>query len=220
LAKMRRLDYSTSQWRYLSYAYMRQVEMLDADVGRILDALESSGQADSTMVVFTSDHGESRGRHGLVGKWYPYDDAARVPLIVSWPGQIEEGMKDDTRLVSGMDVFPTVCDLAGIKCAPMTLSRSLRPLLQKHSGVWRDYLVYDTQLIGRTVRTADFKYVEYEKDPQTMLFDMGADRWETRNLADDSKYQGNIADFRRMMEEWNARLEPVPIVLARRAVFG
>jgi len=68
------------QWRYYIYVYYRQVEMLDADVGRILNGLEAAGQAENTIVILTSDHGEGRGRHQNVQKWHPYDEAMKVPM--------------------------------------------------------------------------------------------------------------------------------------------
>ena len=203
-----RLKLSEIQWRYYNYIYYRMVEMLDADVGRILDALEDSGEAGNTLILFSSDHGESRGRHGLCAKWHSYDEAAKVPLIVSWPRHIPEGRRDETHLVSGLDAMPTFCDFAGVTPPPLPHARSLRPLLEEKPVEWRDYIVFETQFTGRTVRTAQYKYVDYSDDPVKQLFDMKADPWETRNLYDETRRGAVIEEHRRLLKEWESRLEP------------
>jgi len=217
LADNKESDWSEEQWQYYNHIYYRQTEMLDADIGRILDALDSSGQAESTVVVFTSDHGESRGRHARRGKWSPYDESARVPLVFSCPGKITEGLEDEEHLASGLDIFPTLCDFAGIDTPPMPHARSLRPLLEGRSTDWREFLVYETQIFGRTVRTPGYKYVEYEGDPQRMLFDVRADQWETNNLAGDGQYGDTIADLQSKLAEWNGQLTIVEPTISRRS---
>ncbi len=202
--------FSAKQWRYYIYIYYRQVEMLDADVGRLLDAVEDSGDADNTIIIFTSDHGEGRGRHQHVQKWYPYEEGVKVPLIFSCPGRIEEDHKDATHLVSGLDVMSTMCDYAAIDAPPDCRGTSVRPVLEGKPVTWRDFVVAETHIIGRTVRTQDYKYVQYEGDPVEQLFDMRADPWETRNLYQDAKYSGVVRDHRKLLEQWNARLKPVP----------
>ena len=124
------------QWQYYAYIYYRQVEMLDADVGRILDALEASGNADNTLIIFTSDHGEELGEHGNVGKWFPYNGSLKVPLICSLPGRID-GCLDEKHLVSGIDILPTICDYADIDVPEHAVGMSVRPLLKskKRDGV-------------------------------------------------------------------------------------
>ena len=97
------------------YSYYRQVERVDANVGRVLDALDDTGQADNTVVIFTADHGEGRGRHMHVGKGVPHEEAVKVPLVLACPGRIPQGAVDRRHLVSGIDVMDTVCDLAGVR---------------------------------------------------------------------------------------------------------
>ena len=209
LAEREHPDFSEEQWRYYLYIYSRQVEMVDADIGRVLDALETTGQAENTIVILTADHGDGRGRHQHVSKWYPYDEAVKVPMIVSCPGTVAEGLRDTTHLVSGLDVMSTVCDYAGITPPEDVLGRSLRPLLEQRPVQWRDYVVADVQVIGRVVRTEQFKYVDYQDDPVEQLFDMKADPWETRNLYEDAKYASVLDDHRRLLEEWEDRLKVV-----------
>jgi choline-sulfatase len=201
---------SEEQWRYYIYVYYRMVEMLDADVGRILDAVEESGKAEDTIIVFTSDHGEGRGRHNHVQKWYPYEEAVRVPFFVSCPGRLPTGVRDNSHLVSHLDILPTMCELAGIKPPPTTFARSLAPLLTGKPVEWREYLVSETQKVGRMVRTDRYKYVRYKGDPVVQLFDMQKDPWELKNLAEDAHYADTVRDHERLLKEWNSRLVAAP----------
>jgi len=200
--------FSDEQWRYYLHIYYRQVEMADADIGRVLEALEDSHQAENTVVVFTSDHGDGRGRHQHVSKWYPYDEAAKVPLVFAGPGRMPEGAVDRSHLVSGIDVMPTLCDLAGIE-PPKSTGRSLRPLLEQRPVTWREFVGSEHHITGRMLRTARFKYVHYQDDPVEQLFDMQADPWEMNNLYQDGQYADVLKDHRQMLAQWEASLDPV-----------
>jgi arylsulfatase A-like enzyme len=196
------------QWRYYLYCYYRMVEMLDADVGRVLDALQETGQAENTVVVFTSDHGEGAGRHGNVQKWHPYDESMKVPMLWSCPGQVAEGLRDGTHLVSGLDVMSTFCDYASIGAPDGVKGRSLRPLLEGRQVTWRDHLVCEWKEQGRIVRTERYKYVMVEDDPAEQLFDMQADPWEMNNRVAEPALAGTVAEHRRLLAEWNSRMDP------------
>jgi len=196
------------QWRYYLYVYARMIEMLDADVGRILDALEASGQAKNTIVVFTSDHGDGRGRHKHVSKWYPYEEAMKVPLVVSWPGRVAEGHCDKEHLVSGLDIMSTLCDYAKIDPPKKVKGRSLRPLLEKKNIEWREFVAAEFRQKGMMIRTGQYKYVHFEGDPVEQLFDMKKDPWEKENLYEEPKLADVLKDHRRMLEEWNSIIKP------------
>ncbi len=210
LAQVRGPDFSDEQWRYYRYIYFRQVEMLDHDVGRILKALEQTGKAANTLVLFTSDHGEGGGRHAHVQKWYPYEEGVKVPLIASMPGRIKEGVLDTTHLVSGLDIVPTICDYAGVDAPPKMRGLSLRPLLEGQRVPWRDFVVTEHHITGRMLRTARFKYVRYDNDPVEQLFDMKVDPWEMTNLYKDPVYAATVRTHREQLGKWLAGLEPVP----------
>jgi len=201
--------YDEDQWRYYLYLYARMVEMLDADVGRLVDAVEDSHRADDTVILFTSDHGDGRGRHSHVSKWYPYDEAAKVPLIACCPERVAAGRHDSEHLVSGLDVVPTLCDFAGIKPPEGVQGSSLRPLLEGNSVAWREFVCSEHHIVGRMVRSERYKYVRYPDDPVEQLFDMQSDPWETKNLYDDAQYAGVMADHRKMLAEFRQRLDPV-----------
>ena len=104
------LDWTDDQWRHFRHQYYRLVEKVDAEVVRLLDALEASGKADNTVVIFTSDHGDGHGAHHWNQKTALWEEEIRIPMIVSAPGQ-DGGCVDTTHLVSnGLDLLPTVCD--------------------------------------------------------------------------------------------------------------
>ncbi len=197
------------QWRYYLYAYYRMVEMLDADVGRLLEALDETGLADDTIVIFTADHGEGAGRHGNVQKWHPYDESMKVPFVVAGPG-VTAGARDATHLVSGIDVMGTFCDYAGVPLPAPSLSRSVRPLLEGRAVDWRDHLVSEFQGDGRIIRTARHKLVTVAGDPAVQLFDLQADPWETRNLADQPGAADLIASHRKLLDAWNRQMDVCP----------
>jgi len=202
--------WSEQQWRYFLWAYHRHVEMADAEVGRILDALDEAGEADNTLVIFSVDHGECLGRHRLVTKSALYEEAVRVPLIVRWPGRVAAGVRDDEHLVSGMDFAPTVCDYAGVEPLPKSRGRSLRPVLEGRDVAWRDYIVASNRITGRMVRSRDHKYITYRDSPTEQLFDLRADPWETRNLAGRGDAEPLLEAHRTMLRDWESRLTPAP----------
>ncbi|MHB9037243.1 MAG: sulfatase family protein [Armatimonadota bacterium] len=194
------------QWRYYLYCYYRMVEELDYNVGRLLTALEDSGYAENTVVVFTSDHGENGGCHGMVQKDRQYDSSMKVPLIWSCPGQINENRSDAAHLVSGIDIVSTICYYAGVK-SPPGMGRSLHRLLEGRQTEWRDYLVSEWQKDGRIVRTPQYKYVMFKGDPVEQLFDMRHDPWETTNLAETGKCGSVIQDHQKLLREWNVKMD-------------
>jgi choline-sulfatase len=110
--------------------------------------------------------------------------------------------------VSGLDVAPTLCDLAGIDAPPKCRGRSLTPLLRGHSAQWRDYLVSEVATTGRMVRTAGHKLMKYHGDATEQLFDVRADRGEMRNLAGTAAGELVTEELRKLLAGWEGRLEP------------
>jgi len=202
------------QWRYYIWAYYRMVEEVDAEIGRVLQALEDSGQADNTIVIFTSDHGEGRGRHQMIVKNYLYEEAVKVPLIFSCPGRMGEGVQDREHLVTGADIMATVCDYAGVKPPSKITGGNLRPLLEGKKAQWREFAMAEVSLSGRLpgymIRTPAHKYITYRGDPVEQLFDMKKDPGETKNLAGESSHAHVIEAHRRLLREQWARLDMAP----------
>jgi len=204
--------WSAEHWRWYLWNYYRMVEMADAEVGRVLDALEDAGLSEDTLVLLTSDHGDGLARHGLTSKMFLYDEAARVPFIAAFPGRVKEGVRDTSHLVSGLDVAPTLCDFAGIDGLPKARGLSLRPLLEGRADCpWREFLVSDTFRTGRMVRTPEFKYIAYQGDPVTQLFDMRNDPGELKNLAADAAKADVVRDLAGRLASWEKTLDILPL---------
>jgi arylsulfatase A-like enzyme len=157
--KLRRTRFSDKSWKNYRYDYYRMIEKMDADVGRIIEAVDS--RSDQTIVIFTADHGDGAGRHSLISKWFPYEEALMVPFIVYAPGMIRQGV-DTRHIVSGVDIMSTVCDYAGIPAPLHQRGLSLKPLLEGHDGKkWRDHVYAEFMRTGRIIVTEKYKFVKY-----------------------------------------------------------
>lgn len=199
-----RKNWTEEQWRLHRWAYCRLTEMVDKEIGTVLDALRQAGLEDNTLVVFTSDHGDMDSAHKMEHKSVLYEEAVRVPFIMSYKGRIPAAVIDDTHLVSnGLDLLPTLCDYAGIKTSKELHGSSLRPLAEgKDTIQWRDYIVTESQN-GRTLRTKRFKYCIYDSGRHhEQLIDMVNDPGEMKNLAEDEKYKDVLVKHRRLLHEW------------------
>lgn len=196
------------QWQWYRWSYYRMIEMVDAEIGRILAALDQSPHARDTLVVLTSDHGEGLGEHRFARKNYTYEAALKVPLVYYWPRQIKGGRTDRTHLVSGVDMMPTLCHYAGIAPPHDLTGDSLHPLLEDVQSSWRDKL--GVQLTAgvkaRVFLSGKFKYVVFLNDPVEQLFDLDTDPGETVNLAIDPRYESILRQLRSEHATWEANL--------------
>ena len=162
--------------------YYALIAYMDAQVGRILDALERSGKAENTYVIFTADHGLAVGEHGLMGKQNMFDHSIRIPWIITGPG-VPKGKKVH-HLVYQHSTFATTCDLAKIPIPDTVEFPSLVDLIMgegspKHDAIFSRYQDYQ-----RAVRTTEYKLIVYPKVKKVQLFDVEHDPWETTDLAD------------------------------------
>lgn len=202
-------DWKETDWRTYLHAYYRMTEEVDAEVGRLLEALRRNGLEDNTIVVFTSDHGEGMAAHQWLVKLAFYEEVARVPLIVAGPGVAGGGRVDGTSLVSGLDIFPTLCDLAGAAPSPGR-GRSLAPLLAggapwEHpcvvSELWPDN--HQPDLNGRMVVTSRHKYCAYSVGPVSeTLHDLETDPGELHNLAAQPGQRAILEHHRDLLQAW------------------
>ena len=201
--------WSRQHWRYYLWSYYRHVEMVDGEVGRILEALRAAGREKDTMIVFTADHGEGLAHHQMVRKSISYDEAVRVPLLISHPQEIPQRRSDKVRPVSGVDIVPTLCDYAGIKQPPLMRGRSLRPLMEGKPRTNDGFIVTEIPVnVGRVLRTERYKYVTYADDPIEQLYDMQSDPGETRNLA--QSHGQALSAHKKLLREWESRLQTAP----------
>jgi arylsulfatase A-like enzyme len=203
MAKAKNQGRTDRQWQEYLWVYYRLVEKADAQIARVLEALDRAGLTESTVVLFTSDHGEMMGSHRMTTKQKLYDEATNVPMIVAAP-KCAPGI-DSRSLVSGLDVMPTLLDFAGID-APSTLrGLSLRPLVEGRSAPWRDFVACETvsEVQARMVRTARYKYIDFaEGNPHEQFFDMDSDPGETRNMASNPALAGEVERHRVLLKEW------------------
>jgi len=199
-----RNDWTDEQWRLHRWAYARLTEYADAQIGAVLKALRETGLEKNTVVVFVSDHGDMDAAHHLEHKSVLYDEASRVPFIVSWKGITKPGLVDREHLVStGLDLIPTLCDFAGIQSPSALAGRSVRALAEGRAPAsWRDTLVVENGN-SRMLRSAHFKYVVYGSGARReALTDMVADPGEMKNLALDPAFASVLAEHRRLLQEW------------------
>jgi choline-sulfatase len=199
-----RNNWTEEDWRLHRWAYARLTERVDAQIGRVLAALREAGLEEDTLVVFTSDHGDMDSAHRLEHKSVCYDEASRVPLIVSQKGVTRPGLVDCEHLVStNLDLIPTLCDFAGIAIPRELTGRSLRALAQGQSPAsWRKGLVTECRM-ARMVRTPRFKYIVYSQgERREQLIDMETDPGEMQNLAADPAYAQVLAEHRKYLVHW------------------
>jgi len=190
--------------------YFAYTEQVDAQIGRVLKALDESGQADRTLVVCTTDHGDMVGAHRMwIKGWLPYEECYRVPLVVRWPGRVTPGSKTD-RLVQTHDLAHTYVAAAGARAMPFADGAALQPLFaDPKSAGWRDDILCAyyggeylyTQRIGLTGR---FKYVFNGFDFDEM-YDLERDPDEMHNVVDDASYAKWTGDMRARMYEMMSR---------------
>ena len=186
--------------RQVYAAYMAMVTLIDEQVGRILEALDETGQSEDTLVIFMSDHGEMLGDHGIYFKGpHFYDCQMRVPLVVRWPaGGIQSG-----RRIGGMielvDLAPTLLDAAGLEVPGRMQGKSLLPMLKGedesgyvHEQVFAEYYNAWTHgdAYGTMLRTDREKIVVYHGTDQGEFYDLENDPEEFFNLWDHPDAQG------------------------------
>ena len=181
--------------------YWAMVELIDENVGRIMGALAASGQKENTIVIFTSDHGDMTGDHGLRLKGCRFYEAlVRVPLIISYPEQFQQGLRTDA-LVELTDLVPTLLQAAGRPIADRIQGRSLWPILAGEAGpnhhrnfVRSEYYeaIPQTPSYATMIRDRRYKLVNYHGHQLGELFDLEKDPYEFDNLWDDA----DCADIR------------------------
>ncbi len=179
--------------------YYAIITHADYQIGRVLEALEKSGQADNTIIIFSADHGLAVGQHGLMGKQNQYEHSIRMPLTFCGPG-IEEDVINDS-MVYLHSLYATTCEMAGIEIPATVEFPSLMPLLNGEQERWHDAIYGSYTDVQRMVRTEDYKLIRYPKAEEVQLFHLQKDPWEKDDLAEDPAYAEVIARLDKRLRE-------------------
>ena len=179
--------------------YYAVISHLDAQVGRILSALDETGQREKTIVVYTADHGLAIGSHGLVGKQNMYEHTINVPLVIAGPG-IPAGERRAGQCYL-RDLLPTFCELAGV-AAPQVDGESLLPLVRGEKAEIYPFVVGYFQDSQRMIREGEWKLIWYPKIERWQLFDLAADPLEVNDLIADAAQAERIEKLRGKLTAW------------------
>ncbi len=211
-------NFSPERWQALRWGYYRLIEKVDAEIGKVLDALKAAGLEENTLIVFTADHGECAGAHGFNQKTVFYEESARVPFIVSAPGQ-RVGRVSEKFTNTGTDILPTMLDFASLAKPAKLSGASLRSLaLGQPVAPWRDDVVVQNNMSqtfavdgnvptteGRMLRTDRYKYCVYvHGQNRESLVDLEKDPGEMTNLARDPAHRDTLLAMRERLRKWGA----------------
>jgi len=174
-------------------AYYASVSFVDALVGKILSALEATGQRDNTIVIFTSDHGYHLGEHDLWQKVSIHEESAKVPLIICVPGKKPALCHSLAELI---DLYPTVSNLCGLKIPGNIQGKDISTMLDDPTIKVRDAVLSSGK--GRLLRTENWAFLDYGKTGE--LYDMKKDPKQYNNLFNDSKYAKVLSDMKEKMK--------------------
>ena len=193
-------------WREVVKRYYAVISQIDDAVGRVIRKLKDTDQWENTLIIFTADHGDMCGSHGMMDKHYIfYDDVVHIPFIAVWPGKISSGTRNDQFIYQALDLGPTIMELTGGHIEN-TDGRSLVPLLQgKTPSDWRQEVVssYNGNQFGlytqRMLRTREWKYIWNLTDVDE-LYDLTNDAGELHNLVHDPKCQDILKEYRKRLQ--------------------
>lgn len=186
--------------------YHAMITATDAQIKRVLEALEASGKAENTIIVFSGDNGLAVGQHGLLGKQSVYEHSVKIPLVFKGPGIPKNQKREAFAYLH--DVFPTLCGLIGLEIPESTQTKNLAPVLMGEKEGVRTSMLYaynawpgdkklDQRGAHRAVRKGDYKLIVSSKDGVVthQLFDVKEDPWELKNLSAEDEFQEIKADL-------------------------
>ena len=196
------------EWAPIVSRYLGELSLLDAQVGRLLAALDRLGLANNTLVVYTTDHGDMCGGHGMIDKHFiMYEDVMHVPLLARWPGRIAAGRRCDAFVCHATDLAATFCAVAG-SAPPATMRGiSLLPLFDGAASNGREdiFASYHGNQFGlysqRMLREARWKYI-WNATAEDELYDLETDPAELQNLALSPRGAAELPRLRRRLVAW------------------
>lgn len=189
---------SPEKVRAMNAEYYRYISYLDAQIGRILDALNASTHAKNTLIVFAADSGVARGSHGLIGKQNIYEHSVRVPLVIAGPG-LPAGRRTEAMCYL-FDVLPTLGKLCGVPAPKTSEGIEFTATLADPAKPARPQLMFAYRNVQRAVRDDRWKLIFYSQINRTQLFDLRNDPHETTNLADKAEHQAVIVGLTALLK--------------------
>jgi arylsulfatase A-like enzyme len=207
-------DLTEDEFRRIKAYYYGLVSLIDKQVGRLLEYLEDNGWLENTVIIFTSDHGELLGDHGLMFKGATYPCVMSVPFLISYPGRIQEGEGREALTVN-TDIMPTVLDYCGLDIPPGVQGRSLKaPIDVPEAEIYDDLLIENGGNV-RSLRTRDELLTWRGPSEIGDLFDLKNDSNCLHNLWDDPEWQERKKELLdRLMERLVNNVDPLPLVKA------
>ncbi len=195
-------QWTDEQWDFYRWIYYRLTESVDRQIGRVLAALEKSGQLDNTIIVFTSDHGEMNESHKLITKNVMFEESQRVPLIFAGKGIKPNFADKKTLTCNGLDFLPTICDLVGIQSPKGLHGVSLKPYLTGKGKTPDRKFIITEDYNSVQIHDGRYKLTIYELpgNPE-MLVDLVANPSETINYANTPSYNDIKAKLKRLLME-------------------
>ena len=194
--------------------YYRYISFLDVQVGRVLDAVDASPYAASTIIVYAADSGVARGSHGLIGKQNLYEHSMRVPLIVAGPGIAAD--KRSEAMCYLFDVMPTLGKLCGVATPPGSNGREFTAVLKDPSQPGRPFLMFGYKTIQKALNDGRWKLIRYPHVDRTQLFDLQSDPFETKDLAAQPEHAERIkAMLAKLGAEMKADGDSDPLTAAK-----
>lgn len=188
-------EISIEQVRDATAAYYSLVEKADFEFGRVIDSIEALGQSlDDWTVIVVSDHGDMLGEHCLWEKREFFEGSVRVPMIIRRPGKW--GPRRLRENVNTIDLFPTLCDLAGITCPPDLDGRTLVPLVSGRRDDWKNETFSQFGSAEFMIKRGNLKYLTFGNDTPDVLFDLASDPGETANQISNHAYATEAATLR------------------------
>jgi uncharacterized sulfatase len=195
--------FTDKERREFMRAYYAGVSFMDAQLGKIMAALDRLGLWQNTTVVFFGDHGYHLGQRGWWNKNTLFELSARAPLIVVTPEMKTKGTSCSS-IVEFVDIYPTLADLHGLAVPDKLEGKSFTPLLNNPKLPWKKMAFTQVQrgkIAGRSVRTERWRYTEWDHGKQgTELYDHNSDPGEYYNLASDSKYEQIVVEHKRLLK--------------------
>jgi arylsulfatase A-like enzyme len=204
-----------SEWQKVLARAYAHVTMVDAAGGMILDTLDELGMANNTLVIWTTDHGDALACHGghFDKSAYMPEEMMRIPMVIRWPGQIAPG-QESNRLVSNLDMAPTILDATSLSFQDKVDGVSLIPLCVDQASEWRADLMCETHghqkdHIGRLLVTDRFKYIA-NQGQMDELYDLEKDPYELVNLIAVPAQKNVLSDMKARLADWQRKTHDTP----------